>query len=136
MLSRSRSPLVWMAGAVVLIALGAGGGWLKHQRSVETQANATTGGVAAHAVPVMLANGCAGCHTISGVPSATGLVGPALDKSFALKTHLGGRLPNTPTNLIHWLRASREIDPDTAMPSTGISEQQARDVAAYLYALK
>ena len=83
----------------------------------------------------MLANGCAGCHTIPGVPGAQGLVGPRLDGTLAQRVYIGGSLPNTPANLIRWLRASREVDPRTAMPSTHISEQDARDVAAYLYAL-
>jgi mono/diheme cytochrome c family protein len=84
----------------------------------------------------MLANGCAGCHTISGVPSAQGKVGPPLDSSLSQKVYLAGNVPNNLENMIDWLRFSRRIDPHTAMPSTGISEQEARDVAAYLYALR
>lgn len=84
----------------------------------------------------MMANGCAGCHTITGVPGAHGLVGPRLDATLATKVYVGGVLSNNPENLIRWIRAAREINPHTAMPSTGISEREARDVAAYLYALR
>jgi cytochrome c1 len=38
--------------------------------------------------------------------------------------------------MVQWIRFSRQLDPHTAMPSTGISEQDARDIAAYLYALR
>ncbi|WP_342447701.1 c-type cytochrome [Mesorhizobium australicum] len=95
-----------------------------------------TGGLEARAIPIMIANGCSGCHTIPGVPGAQGQVGPRLDSSPADRVFIAGVLANNPENLIRWIRAAREINPHTAMPSTGITEQQARDIAAYLYALK
>ncbi|RUU97033.1 cytochrome C, partial [Mesorhizobium sp. M7A.T.Ca.TU.009.01.3.1] len=52
------------------------------------------------------------------------------------RVFIGGGLANNPENLIRWIRSAREINPHIAMPSTRISEQQARDIAAYLYALK
>ena len=103
---------------------------------LQRRVNLATAGVAERAIPVMLANGCAGCHTIPGVPGAQGLVGPRLDSSLSSKLYLGGVLPNNRQNMIRWLRSAREIAPHTAMPSTAISEQEARDVAAYLYALR
>jgi mono/diheme cytochrome c family protein len=90
----------------------------------------------AHAVSVMRANGCAGCHTISGVPGAHGKAGPKLDASLSSRRYIGGVLPNNRENMIRWLRSSREISPHTAMPSSGISEDEARDVADYLYSLR
>jgi cytochrome c1 len=44
-------------------------------------------------------------------------------------------LPNTPQNLVAWIRDPPGIDPLTAMPASGMSEAEARDVAAYLYTL-
>ena len=41
-----------------------------------------------------------------------------------------------PANLVAWLMDPPAIDPLTAMPATGISEAEARDVAAYLYTLR
>ncbi|MER9586676.1 c-type cytochrome [Mesorhizobium sp. M0276] len=112
--------------------------WWQQQRTerAEHEANEATGGIATRAVPIMSANGCGGCHTISGVPGAQGLVGPRLDASLAARVYIGGILSNNPENMIRWIRAARDVNPRTAMPSTGISEQEARDVAAYLYALK
>jgi cytochrome c1 len=112
--------------------------WWQHERTerAEHEGNEAAGGIATRAIPIMTANGCAGCHTISGVPGAQGLAGPRLDASLATRVYIGGVLSNTPENMIRWIRAAREINPRTAMPSTAISEQEARDVAAYLYALK
>jgi cytochrome c1 len=79
--------------------------------------------------------GCPTCHIIPGVAAANGLVGPPLDH-FASRVYVGGVVPNTPGNLIAWLIDPPAIDPLTAMPATGISESEARDVAAYLYTLR
>ncbi|MER8578853.1 c-type cytochrome [Mesorhizobium sp. M1423] len=125
------------AAIVVLVAALAGVTlWSEQSRRVEREADNATGGIGASAIPIMMANGCAGCHTITGVPGAQGLVGPRLDASLATRVYVGGVLRNKPENLTRWIRAAREINPHTAMPSTRISEQEARDIAAYLYSLK
>lgn len=129
--------LVVGGGIIVLAGLVASLTWANERRAaIEREAQGSTGGRIEHAVTLMLANGCAGCHTITGVPGASGKVGPALDSSLSGKVYIGGNLPNTPANMIDWLRFARQIQPRTAMPSTGISEQDARDIAAYLYALR
>jgi cytochrome c1 len=43
-------------------------------------------------------------------------------------------LLNTPENLVRWIVDPRAVNPHTAMPVTGISAAEARDVVAYLYA--
>lgn len=94
-----------------------------------------TGGDPARGAALIRETGCGSCHTIPGIRSANGRVGPPLT-SFAERTYIAGRLPNTPRNLVRWIRDPREIDQYTAMPDVGLDEQQARDAAAYLYALK
>jgi cytochrome c2 len=79
--------------------------------------------------------GCAGCHTIPGVPRAQGKVGPTL-QGFAARVYIGGVATNSPETLIQWIENPRSIDPKTAMPITGISRSEARHVAAYLYTLR
>lgn len=79
--------------------------------------------------------GCAGCHTIPGVPGANALVGPSLD-GIAERVYIAGVLTNTPDNLVKWIVAPRAVDPKTAMPNTGVSPDQARDIASYLYTLR
>jgi mono/diheme cytochrome c family protein len=76
--------------------------------------------------------GCGSCHTIAGVPGASATVAPSLEK-LKSRQYLAGRLENKPENLVKWIRQPRSVDAKTAMPDVGLDEQQARDVAAYLY---
>jgi cytochrome c1 len=46
-----------------------------------------------------------------------------------------GVVLNTPENLSRWLRNPRLIDLMAAMPNVGLTEQDARGVAAFLYTL-
>jgi mono/diheme cytochrome c family protein len=86
----------------------------------------------ADAAPALLVRyGCAGCHTISGVPGARGQAGPPLE-GFARRVYIAGSLTNGPDNLVRWLVNPRAIAPRSAMPVTGISEEEARIVADYL----
>jgi len=43
--------------------------------------------------------------------------------------------PNTPDNLIRWIRFRQAVKPGTDLPDMGIPEAGARDIAAYLLAL-
>lgn len=81
----------------------------------------------------MLRHGCGGCHAIPGVSGAAGRVGPSLD-GFAERTYVAGQLPNTPEHLIAWLLDPPRYAPGTAMPKLPVTESEARDMAAYLYA--
>jgi cytochrome c2 len=78
--------------------------------------------------------GCVACHAIPGIANPGSNVGPSLDK-IARRAYIGGMLPNTPAEMVRWLRDPPRIDPRTAMPNMGISEAEARDIAAYLYTL-
>jgi len=79
--------------------------------------------------------GCHSCHLVPGVPGANSLVGPPLT-GWAERRYIAGVLPNTPAYLIQWLRYPQAIQPGTAMPNMGVTEQDARHIAAYLYTLK
>lgn len=76
--------------------------------------------------------GCGSCHVIPGVAGARGLVGPPLT-DFGQRTFVAGRSTNTPENLAAWIRRPDSVEPGTAMPELGVSEQDARDITAYLY---
>jgi cytochrome c len=80
----------------------------------------------------ILQHGCASCHTIPGVASVNRTVGPDLT-GFDDQLYIAGQLPNRPEELIRWIQNPQEIVPGTAMPNMGITEQDARDIAAYLY---
>lgn len=82
--------------------------------------------------PALMARyGCAGCHVIPGVPGARGQVGPSLE-GFGSRLYIGGAVANSSGDLVKWLMDPRMIDPRSAMPVTGIREDEARIVAAYL----
>lgn len=76
-------------------------------------------------------HGCHGCHTIPGVVGSARHVGPPLS-GMGRRALIAGRLPNTPDNMIAWIQAPQRIDPASAMPSMGVSDNSARDMAAYL----
>ena len=94
-----------------------------------------SGGDAQRGAAVIDHYGCGSCHTIPGVRGANGLVGPPL-LWWSRRTFIAGELPNTPENLVRWIRSPQTVEPHTAMPPLGLSDQQARDVAAYLYTLR
>ncbi len=79
--------------------------------------------------------GCGSCHTIPGVRGADAMVGPPLN-AWSRRSFIAGRLPNTPENLVHWIVTPQTVEPGTAMPDLGVSEREARDMAAYLYKLR
>lgn len=78
--------------------------------------------------------GCQACHSVPGVPGADGQVGPPL-VFWAERHYIAGLLPNEPDNLIYWIQNPQEVEPGTAMPDMGVSEEDARHIAAYLYTL-
>lgn len=79
--------------------------------------------------------GCGTCHVVPGVRGANGRVGPPLER-IARRAYLGGVLPNSPENMVRWIRAPQAVDPLTAMPDMGIGETAATDITAYLYRLE
>jgi cytochrome c2 len=76
--------------------------------------------------------GCAACHEIKGIAHADSKVGPSLTEMRS-QSYVAGVLPNSAANLIKWIQHPRAIDPKTAMPELGVSEVEARNMAAYLY---
>jgi cytochrome c len=69
------------------------------------------------------------------VPGAQGTVGASLT-AFSRRMYIAGNLPNTPENLVAWIRSPQAIEPGTAMPDLGVSEVDARHLAAYLATLR
>ena len=79
--------------------------------------------------------GCGSCHVVPGIRGANGMVGPPLDH-FARRAFIAGEVPNDEDYLIRWIEVPQAIEPGTAMPNLGVSEGQARSIAAYLYTLR
>lgn len=100
----------------------------------KTPATEVPGGDAERGKAAVLRYGCAACHAIPGIANQGSNVGPPLAR-VARRAYLGGVVPNTPADMVRWLRNPPQIDPRTAMPNMGISEAEAKDIAAYLYTL-
>jgi cytochrome c len=79
--------------------------------------------------------GCGSCHEVPGVDSADGLVGPPL-AGMGRRAYVAGMLPNTASNLEHWIQDPQEVVPGNAMPDLGVTSRDARDITAYLYKLR
>lgn len=128
-----------LAGFAVLAVLIAGGGFVANQidahRRLDRKVHVLTGGDPATGRDTLARLSCGGCHEIPGVHGAAGRVGPPLTH-FAGRAFIGGRANNTPANLVRWIQDPHQFDPQSAMPPTGASDQQARDMAAYLYTLQ
>ena len=82
----------------------------------------------------LLQYACTSCHRIPGIVGADAHVGPPL-KGIASRKYLAGRLPNTPENLVRWIRDPKSVNPATLMPNLDVTENHARDIAAYLSTL-
>ncbi|MER8752390.1 c-type cytochrome [Mesorhizobium sp. M1050] len=134
---QARSGLLWAQGILAAVGLGLAVWFVQanHRESLrETTIMQAVGGDAERGIPAMIRNGCGGCHEIPGVPGAQGTVGPSL-RGVAQRTYAAGTVLRTsPDAMMRWISRARDVDPRTAMPNTNLSEQEARDITAYLYA--
>jgi cytochrome c2 len=78
---------------------------------------------------------CGACHRIPDVAGAGGEAGPDLEQ-FGRLSYIAGRIPNVPPRLVAWLLDPPALKPGTVMPAMGMTEQDARHMAAYLYTLR
>jgi len=76
--------------------------------------------------------GCGGCHIIPGVPGAVGRVGPSLE-NIHQQMFIAGSLTNDMERLSLWIQSPQKISPGSAMPDLGVTPEEAKDMAAYLY---
>ena len=79
--------------------------------------------------------GCGGCHIVPGISGAQGLVGPPLTM-MGRRVYVAGVLRNSPENMMSWLQDPQSIVPGNVMPNMGINPEDARDLTAYLFALR
>jgi cytochrome c1 len=95
----------------------------------------SSGGRAGRAPKLLRDYGCTACHTIPAVRGANADVGPPLSR-IGRRSYLAGRIQNTPENMYRWIRNPESVDERSAMPNTGVSDRDARDIVAYLYTLR
>ncbi|HET9212368.1 MAG TPA: c-type cytochrome [Thermoanaerobaculia bacterium] len=136
-LERTRKALAGAGLALALALAGSVAGCDSNggPSAIEKKAAEMTGGEPSRGKDVIRRYGCSSCHTIPGVEGARGQVGPSLE-GIASRAYLAGKLPNTPENMIKWIREPQEVQPGTAMPELGVTEQDGKDIAAYLYTLQ
>ncbi len=79
--------------------------------------------------------GCVACHSFPDVKWPRGGLGPSLEH-FGRQGLIAGRLPNQPGVLVQFVRNAPAHVPGTAMPAIPMTDQEARDVAAYLIQLQ
>jgi cytochrome c len=133
--TRPRVAIALAAAASVALLAVAIIGVLQVNQTLEDSdvAETLTGGDPTRAAALATRYGCAGCHTIPGLPGAHGQAAPPL-AGLRKRVYLAGVVRNTADNLVQWIVDPASLSPQTAMPVTGISRREAADVAAYLYA--
>ncbi|HRI68156.1 MAG TPA: c-type cytochrome [Polyangium sp.] len=77
---------------------------------------------------------CGACHVIPGIEGANGRESHPLF-GFANRGDIAQTVVNNPENLVRWIQKPTDIRPRTRMPIMGVSEQEAKDIASYLYTL-
>jgi cytochrome c len=78
---------------------------------------------------------CAACHFIPEVQGPNGDAGPSLE-SMGRLSYIAGSIPNQPENMIRFLQNPPAVKPGTLMPALGITDDEARHMAAFMYSLK
>jgi cytochrome c oxidase assembly factor CtaG/cytochrome c2 len=120
--------------ALVMILAGAAGlaGCDRSGALSTQQAARLTGGNPHRGAEALRRFGCGACHVVPGIPGAQGQVGPPL-AGVGGRSYIGGVLTNTPDHMVRWIVNPKAVDSLTAMPNEGVTEGEARDIAAYLY---
>jgi cytochrome c len=79
-------------------------------------------------------NGCGSCHTLPGVSSGTLLNAPNLNNMTLRPTLAGDSVQASPANLKRWILDPQSVKSDAKMPKVTVTDRQAEDIAAFLYA--
>ena len=128
---------LWFLAALVALSIAAAivaGAILYAQYRTRTrvQAEMSTRGSVAAAPAAFARYGCGGCHMIPGIWGANGKVGPDLTQ-VAQRATIAGSLSNDPETMVGWLEHPQALRPGSGMPEMGVTDKDARAMAAYLY---
>jgi cytochrome c1 len=88
-----------------------------------------------HHAKRLIADHCAACHEVPGVPTATGRVGPSL-AHIASQQIIAGYFPNNPDTLIELVAHPQKLLPGNAMPEMALSPSDVSSIVDYLYTLE
>ena len=106
--------------------------YVEQRDRMRMHAAVETGGNPNRGEALFISYGCGSCHTVKGVRTATGMVGPPLD-GIGLRVIVAGKLANKPENMEKWIRDPQQVSPGTAMPDLNVGERDAGDITAFLY---
>ena len=123
------------SAALAVLLLGVALGACRRDFDYSKEAAALTGGDPAQGKQLIGAYGCGSCHTIPGIAGAKGTVGPSLAE-IGEQSFIAGVMQNTPDNMVRWIQDPQKVDSLSAMPNLGLTEGQARHIAAYLYKIQ
>jgi cytochrome c oxidase assembly factor CtaG/cytochrome c2 len=121
-------PVLLLACVALVSACGS-------DRPAVREAESLTGGNVERGKSAIGKYGCGSCHTIPGIGGADATVGPPLS-NIAVRSYLGGHLPNSPDNMMKWIQHPQKVDPHVVMPEMGVTDQDARDITAFLYTMR
>jgi cytochrome c len=124
-----------LAGAAIIVILPALGVTLAGCDLGKAAATDNFRGDPQRGADLISTYGCGGCHDIPGVPNANGNIGPPLHR-IGTRAYIAGFLHNSPENMAFWIQEPQKVLPGNAMPQMDISQNDARDIAAFLYTLK
>ncbi|CAN5263307.1 c-type cytochrome [soil metagenome] len=133
-LVRARSPATVLGAMLVtgtLVVAGACGS------SPDPTPPAALAGDRGSGAEVIEANGCTSCHVIPGIATPSGgesYVGPPLD-AWSRRAFVAGTVQNNAGNLGRFLLDPDDVRPGSAMPDLGLTEEEVRDITAYLFGL-
>ena len=104
--------------------------WVQTQKQQAAPANPDVAAGSA----LFISKACFACHTIRGT-IAMGKVGPDLTHLMSRETIGSGAVPNTPANLIKWVRDPAAFKPGTLMPAQDLTDRELGQIVAYLMTL-
>jgi cytochrome c2 len=129
--TKTHTRMRWLFSTVILVLMVTGCGMLTASQDARVE---ETGGNIARGEDLVRTKGCLACHSAPGMASVDNGFGPDLD-GFANRRLIAGAAENEPDTLIQFLMVPRSVAPGTAMPSLQLTEDEARDIASWLYTL-
>jgi len=128
---------VWFVSLNPSFGSGKAGGTPNQLGELAAAADLSPGSPAAEGAQIIATKPCVGCHTIPGIPGATGQVGPNLAGVASRSKIAGGAVSNAgPDDLKKWILNPPALKPGTAMPNVGLTDDEATKIVAYLETLK
>ena len=103
------------------------------ENGFHVQKGISQGGSSAHGMELVNTIGCKGCHVIGDDTRMRNARGFSYDMAPEL-TRAGSKL--NPDWMFEWIKNPRAFRPNTRMPNLRLSDQEARDIVAYLSTMK